>query len=72
MSVGGQRMYEAITEKIKLTPEQMGLYYMGYVDGMKWLLEYLQKPEIRRPITDEEWDQFFESISQTNKEVEEE
>ena len=59
--------YKPITEDTILTPEQMSLYHMGYVDGMKWVIKQLQEPEIRRPITDKEWDQFFESISQTNR-----
>lgn len=63
--------YRPITEDIILTPEQMSLYYMGYVDGMKWIIKYLQEPETRRPITDKEWDEFFKSIYRTKEEDEE-
>lgn len=49
-----------IDRDIILTPEQMSMYYMGYADGMKWLIAYLQEPNKRRRLpTQEEIDAAF-------------
>ena len=55
-----------MTEKIL---EQERAYYRGYIDGMKWIIKYInQDTHCKRPITDEEWEQFFESIKESRGE----
>lgn len=49
-----------IDENTILSPTEMSIYYKGYIDGMKWLIAFLQEPSKRRRLpTQEEMEAVF-------------
>ena len=58
----------SLDKEIILTTEQMSMYYMGYADGIKWIIKFMNRDNrCERSIIDEEREQFFESIKKRMK-----